>query len=162
MNEKLLLFFSFCSFVLTYLMYRDYLNYLAKVTEKRVEISPRTTTTTVPPPPPVMYSENMTSVGGHNYTMVYDVPPKKNSTIYMLFWGHYIIESGWGHFEETIDREFLEKAGCPVTDCILTHKIDYLPNLYEYDAVMINAFNYNLTVPPVRSPHQLYIMSANE
>jgi hypothetical protein len=106
--------------------------------------------------------EKVTSTGGHNYTMVYDVPPKKNSTIYMLFWGNFIRESAWGHAEETIDREFLERAGCPVTDCILTHKVDYLPNLYEYDAVMINVYNRNLTVPPIRSPHQLYIMSANE
>jgi hypothetical protein len=152
MNQKLLLFFSFCTFVLTYLMYRDYLDYLSRVTERRVEISPRTTKA----------HEKVTSTGGHNYTMVYDVPPKKNSTIYMLFWGHFIRESAWGHAEETIDGEFLRKSGCPVTDCILTHKVDYLPNLYEYDAVMINAYNSELTVPPVRSPHQLYIMSTNE
>jgi hypothetical protein len=137
-------------------MYRDYLDYLANVTDKRVEISPRTTEA------PEETTEKVTPTSVHKYTMVYDVPPKKNSTIYMLFWGYFIVKSHWGHSEETIDREFLEKAGCPVTDCILTHKVDYLPNLYEYDAVMISVFNAELTVPPVRSPHQLYIMTINE
>lgn len=133
------------------LVYKHYMSMLLEEYEVEIKISPR------------FSFENVDdSESGRNYTMVYDVPPSTSSTIYMLFWGHYILEGSWGHAEETIDQEFLNRSKCPETDCVLTHKIDYLPNILSYDAVMINAFNEKMTMPKLRSPHQLYIMSTNE
>jgi hypothetical protein len=132
-----------------YFMYNDYLNYLLKKTELNIETLPRV-------------DNEIDDEGNRNFTMVYGVPESTSSTIHMLFWNTYILGSAWGHAEQTIDQEFLNNSKCPETDCILTHKIDYLPSILDYDAVMINAFNINMTVPKLRSPHQLYIMSANE
>lgn len=98
----------------------------------------------------------------HKYTMIDGSKMKNNSTVHVLFWGDFIGNSPWGHAEETIDQNYLSERHCPETDCILTHKVNYLENVFEFDAVIINVFNKELTVPKLRSTHQLYIMSANE
>jgi hypothetical protein len=98
----------------------------------------------------------------HNFTMVYRKREKKNSTIYALFWSHYLTVKDWYHHTEPMDQNHLKKLNCPQTDCVLTHNVDLLPNILDYDAVIFNLYQHDIPFPEIRSPHQLYIMTSNE
>jgi hypothetical protein len=153
MIKKFQLIFTISIMAMVVFMYHDYLNYLSKNESK---VSPR----------PLQMSSSVlnesTPKYGHDFTMVYNRQPSKNSTKYAVFWGYYLFKGGWGHALETMDHNYLESENCPETDCVFTHKYDLLPNIYDYDAVIFNNWNINYTFPPLRSPHQLYIMAGNE
>ena len=56
-------------------------------------------------------------------------------------------------------------AHCPVSNCLLTANRSLLPSLHQYDALLFHSwkmFAPDVPVPPVRSPHQRYILFSNE
>jgi hypothetical protein len=137
-------------------MYHDYLNYLLILEEKTAKMESTWQTSEGD------RHDNEPRNCSHNFTVIYDVKPKMNSTKYAVFWGYYMLDYPWGHDDETMGEEYLKANNCPETDCVFTNKIDLLPNIYDYDALIFNAFNANFSFPTLRSPHQLYIMTANE
>lgn len=94
--------------------------------------------------------------------MVYSELKRKDSKIYILFWGSFFKTPNWGHDFETTSDEYLEKLGCEFTNCVMTHRVDLLPEVYKFDAVIFNVWDEELTLPKLRSPHQLYIMVSKE
>jgi hypothetical protein len=152
MSQKILFFLLVCSLAVNFLVFNEYLNYISTLTKETVMTRNA----------PREKKDSKSSGFGHNFTMIYDVKPKMNSTKYAIFWGYYILTAGWGHADETFGEAYLKAYDCPVTDCVFTHKIDLLPNIYDYDALIFNAYNRNFSFPTLRSPHQLYIMTANE
>lgn len=155
MRKKFSIFFTFCVFSTIFLIVREYISYRFRVEEMKLKMMDHTETTSPLTP----------SKFGHNFKMVHDWKPKKNATKYILFWGPYILKSYWGHGENDtniLDPNHLISRKCPETNCHFTHDVNFLPSILDFDAVIYNCFNKKLTFPELRSPHQLYIMTANE
>ena len=100
--------------------------------------------------------------------MNFDSPPIKhvNDTKFILFWSRFYNMPTWGVPLESYGEDYLKSLNCSYTNCILTHKHDFLNNILDYDAVIIHGceqFNGQLVdIPEVRSPHQLYIHANHE
>jgi hypothetical protein len=153
MRKKFSIFFTFCIFTTIFLIVREYLSFIFRVEEMKLKMM-KNVSSSQPP-----------SKFGHNFTMVHDWKPRKNATKYVLFWGPYIFKSCWGHGENDsriLDQQHLNARNCPETNCHFTHDVNLLPSVLDFDAVIYNCFNKKMTFPELRSPHQLYIMTANE
>jgi hypothetical protein len=96
------------------------------------------------------------------YTMVNDREPRNDSKIYILFFNGCFNLPYWSLGKETLDESDLKSVNCPHTNCVLTHKYGLLENIHDYDAIIFNVWYPNDTLPLTRSPHQQYIMAANE
>jgi hypothetical protein len=96
------------------------------------------------------------------YTMVNDTEARNDSKIYVLFFNGCFNLPYWSLGKETLDESDLKSVNCPHTNCVLTHKHDFLENIHDYNAIIFNVYFDNDTLPLTRSPHQHYIMAANE
>jgi hypothetical protein len=94
--------------------------------------------------------------------VVYKETQKNDTKIYVLFWSTFFGSAKWFHKQETMSEDYFKKLGCSHTNCIMTHKTDLLPHVYDFDAVMLHFWTNEVSLPPVRKPHQLYIMVSNE
>lgn len=102
------------------------------------------------------------------YKMNFDSPPIRhvNDTKFVLFWSRFYNMPTWGIPLESYGEDYLKSLNCSHTNCILTHKRDFLNNTLYYDAVIIHGceqFNGALVdIPDIRNPHQLYIHANHE
>lgn len=83
---------------------------------------------------------------------------------FILFWTPFF-NYPWPMKKETLTELDLKTLGCPISNCVLTQKKDYLDSESRYDAFIFHsARNWfkNNAKPSVRSPNQLYIMSSLE
>jgi O-methyltransferase involved in polyketide biosynthesis len=139
-------FFLPLVFVITFLFY--YLNFMpiSSTLNKPVQTSPNSSKAQTTP----------------RYKMVYEETQKNDTKIYLLFWSSFFGAAKWFHDNETMSEDFFKKLGCSHTNCVMTHKIDLLPRVSDFDAVMLHFWINENSLPPVRSPRQLYIMVSNE
>ena len=133
-------------------MYIDYLENIPSFTELKAKILPQNLK--------VLSSKQLKN--DQQFTMVYEKQQKNDSRIYLLFWSHYFGGQDWGHDVATMEEDYFKKLGCPDTNCVMTHKIDLLPHIYDFDAVIFNIWDEDFSLPKLRSPNQLYIMISNE
>lgn len=94
--------------------------------------------------------------------MIFETRTKNDSKIYILFWGSWYRRVDWRQPKITMDEKYLEKIGCPETNCVFTRKNDYFPSIIDFDALIFNIWHENYSLPKVRSPNQLYIMESKE
>lgn len=90
----------------------------------------------------------------------------KQETKHILFWTDFYGKPYWDMKNETYGKKELESIHCPVTNCIITHKKDYLKNVSDYAALIFHAgmtghFD-NSMLPKIRNPRQLFIMATKE
>lgn len=82
----------------------------------------------------------------------------------ILFWNNFFNYNYWQMPNETNYEGYLKALNCPVTNCVLTHKKDFLNSSHLYDAIVFHgAESWGLHGPPkIRSPHQFYVLAALE
>lgn len=82
----------------------------------------------------------------------------------ILFWTKFFNNPTWYMGKETFNEADLESLGCPISNCVFTHKKDYLDFPNHYDAIIFHSAEnwFQSNIPSMRSSHQLYIMSSLE
>lgn len=99
------------------------------------------------------------------YVKIYDYKIDSGKSVkHVLFWTTFFSEKFWSMKNETYGEDYLKSINCPKTNCIFTHKKDFLDQPHEYDAIFFHGvedWSFN-TLPPTRSLHQLYIMVSKE
>jgi hypothetical protein len=92
--------------------------------------------------------------------------PVTLKTKHIVFWTNFYDIPLWDMKKETYDESDLKSVDCPVTNCIITNKKDYLPNAEDYDALIfhVGASTHwtSSILPKTRNPNQFYIMASKE
>jgi hypothetical protein len=95
-----------------------------------------------------------------------DYSPSKAKVKHIVFWTNFFQIPLWDMTKETYTQEDLNSANCSVTNCILTHKKDFLSNVENYDALIFHLGSdqhfEGSAVPSKRNPNQFYIMASKE
>jgi alpha-1,3-fucosyltransferase len=96
-------------------------------------------------------------------SIVLNETQRNDGKVYILFWNKYRGNSSWWMPKEISTEEDLKSVNCPFTNCIFTGKRNVLPNVHDFDAVIINLHSYAIEeLPPTRTPRQLYIVGSSE
>lgn len=118
---------------------------------------------------PLTTSTNLSSITSANlpvpaprYTMIFDGKPKNSNKFYVLFGNVCLNLFSWSLGKEMLAEDDLKLASCPHTNCVFTHKRDFLENVHDFDAILFNVWCSNLDLPLTRTPRQHYILTANE
>lgn len=128
------------------------LNFIQSIARDATTTTKLPTTTKSPPPTPAP-----------RFKMLYDeVKPKNESIKHVLFFNGCFGKPFWRLGKENSTAEDLKLASCPHTNCIFTHKKDYLQNIHDYDAIIFNVWYGDSDLPKTRTPSQHYILAANE
>lgn len=97
----------------------------------------------------------------NRYTILNDFVSKRDESDkkYILYWMKFFGEE----FKNKTNENYLESIGCPVTNCIFTENKS-LMNHHEFDAIIFHAAESwkLMDLPETRSPHQVYVMVAQE
>lgn len=84
----------------------------------------------------------------------------------IVFWTNFYAFPMWKMKKETYDASDLKSVDCPVTNCIITHKKSYLPNVEDYDALIFHVGSdqhfSSSDLPKSRKAEQLYIFASKE
>jgi len=117
-----------------------------------------------------LYSYEDKNVSSFKFHVPIENIPKSehlNSSIkYILFWTPFWHFYYWNMGAEILEEKYLKSIDCPVTNCIFSHKRDFLPKTTDYDAVIFHMGLYNHTdiddMPEARRDDQLYIVANEE
>lgn len=86
-------------------------------------------------------------------------------TKHTLLWTPFFNRADWSIGKDTVKSDYFERIGCPVTNCVITTNKTYLPEVWQFDALVFHGAEewpiYNRT-PNFRSPHQKYIFGTME
>lgn len=88
-----------------------------------------------------------------------------HSTKHTLLWTPFFNRPDWYIGNNTVKSDYFEKVGCPVTKCVITTNKTYLPEVWQFDAVVFHgAEEWPIfdRVPRFRSPHQKYVLGIME
>lgn len=100
------------------------------------------------------------------YTRPFKIKVYNQTVKHILFWTNFYHIPLWDMKKETYDQEDLKSVNCPVTNCILTHKKDYLSDVEDYDALIFHigseAHFQGSSAPSKRNPGQIYIVALKE
>uniref|UniRef100_A0A4Y0BNJ9 Fucosyltransferase n=1 Tax=Anopheles funestus TaxID=62324 RepID=A0A4Y0BNJ9_ANOFN len=92
-----------------------------------------------------------------------DVDGQSSRTRYILLYTSFFEEKRWGLLAETLGPDYFSMQHCPVTNCVLTSYHHLLPSVTDYDALVFHvATRWDGPLPPVRTPHQLYVAALME
>ena len=94
----------------------------------------------------------------NRYKLVKYTRPKEAKKLNILLWTTQKSDRNWAYQ----DRKTFTKG-----NCLFTHDKNYLDHVYEYDAIVFNAFKNKIhgtykVLPTHRSEHQIYILYARE
>lgn len=98
------------------------------------------------------------------YTVVsdYECTPRKDNTIYLLFWHRFFETSPW-KFPHHSTQEWLKSVNCSNSNCVFTTASDYLPKIHDFDAIFLSEwYKREMVLPKTRSLHQYYVLVSNE
>lgn len=87
-----------------------------------------------------------------------------SSTKIVLFWTTFFDIPLWRMKKKTYLDSDLKSLGCRHTNCVFTHRKDFLESSHDYDAIIYHGaeiWNF-LDLPTTRSEHQVYIMASLE
>jgi Fucosyltransferase, N-terminal len=103
-----------------------------------------------------------------NYTMVDYEKHTNETTKTVLFFTKKWSEKLWGLSADKIDKDSPELKNCPVNNCVMVFDRNYLKEIHEFDALVFHetesCWYDSRDFEPIktRSPHQLYIVAAQE
>ncbi|EDW00427.1 GH12859 [Drosophila grimshawi] len=93
-------------------------------------------------------------------------PAKQSATRSILIWSSFFGDERWKlPFDTLGPQQFRDDLHCPVYQCELSNRHDYLPSLELYDAIvfhMAEPFPLTAAFPLHRSPHQTYVFALLE
>lgn len=98
------------------------------------------------------------------YKLVHLTTSKNNDTKVILFWNNFFVTEYWQMPNETNQNEFLKLINCPVSNCVLTHKKNFLSEPHFYDAIVFHGAEtwFLVDLPELRSSHQFYVLASME
>jgi Fucosyltransferase, N-terminal len=103
-----------------------------------------------------------------NYTIVNYKKDNSDDTKTILFYTKRWSAKNWDLSAEKIDKDSPELKNCPAKNCIFVSDRSYLKEIHEYDALIFHETQScwydksDLKPIKTRSPHQLYIVAAQE
>ena len=100
------------------------------------------------------------------YTIVGDSERTKrnDNKIFILFWNKFQgFDPTWGLPKNISSQDALKSANCPHTNCIFTFQKETLPQIHDFDVlIMTSWWEMWLEVPQTRHPSQFYVLGNNE
>ncbi|TDG40097.1 hypothetical protein AWZ03_013481 [Drosophila navojoa] len=91
---------------------------------------------------------------------------RRPATRTILLWSSFFGNRRWNLPYDTLGpQQFREDLGCPVYQCELSNRHEFLPSLELYDAIVYHVaqpFPLLLPLPARRSPHQAYVFALME
>ena len=89
---------------------------------------------------------------------------RKDNLIFVLFWNKFQgFDETWGLPKNMSSQEALKSANCPHTNCIFTFQKNMLPQIHDFDVlIMTSWWEIHLEVPQTRHPSQFYVLGNNE